>query len=52
MYLNISALETELSMHPYLSVKNYKVGSYIFELKLKDGRRTKYSTMVVVKVER
>jgi len=31
-----------------LDVKKYKVGSYIFELKLKDGR-TKYGTMVVVK---
>jgi len=31
-----------------LDVKRYKVGSYIFELKLKDGR-TKYGTMVVVK---
>jgi rhamnogalacturonan endolyase len=31
-----------------LDVKRYKVGSYIFELNLKDGR-TKYGTMVVVK---
>jgi hypothetical protein len=31
-----------------LDVKRYKVGSYIFELKLKDGR-TKYGTMVVVR---